>query len=287
MQTTTKTPLVSVIMNCYNGEKYLDKAIASVYAQTYNNWEIVFWDNASIDGSANIAQSYDSRIKYFYTKDNTLLGQARVEAVRKANGKYIAFLDCDDIWEAAKLEKQIEVMNENPNLALVYSRCDVISGDDEVLGSIPLHNELKSGNIFDDLVKENFIPFVSVLMSKESYKNIGGFANHYKNSTDYDLFLKTAYKYDVYGIDSILCKYREHGENLSHSQYIICAKEGVESVSSFLPDRRAIIGLKYCYTNLVIGYLKEKIILKAIYLSIKHKVVFMVLARVLKSVFKK
>ena len=60
-----KTPLVSIIINCYNGEKYLAEAINSIYAQTYKNWEIIFWDNASIDNSANIAKSYDKKLKYY------------------------------------------------------------------------------------------------------------------------------------------------------------------------------------------------------------------------------
>ena len=62
-------PLVSVIMNCYNGEKYLREAIDSIYAQTYTNWEIIFWDNASTDNSAEIAKLSDSRLKYFYGEE--------------------------------------------------------------------------------------------------------------------------------------------------------------------------------------------------------------------------
>ena len=62
-----KTPLVSIIINCYNGEKYLAQAIDSIYNQTYKNWEIIFWDNASTDKSASIAKSYDSRLKYYYS----------------------------------------------------------------------------------------------------------------------------------------------------------------------------------------------------------------------------
>ena len=61
-------PLVTIIMNCYNGEKYLKEAIDSVYNQTYDNWEIIFWDNASTDKSAEIAKSYNSKIRYFSSK---------------------------------------------------------------------------------------------------------------------------------------------------------------------------------------------------------------------------
>jgi len=283
MQRVKNTPLVSVIMNCYNGEKYLQKAINSVYSQTYSNWEIVFWDNASIDDSAKIALSYDSRTRYFYIKDNTPLGEARVEAVLKAGGKYLSFLDCDDLWEADKLEKQVEAISNNSNIGLVYSRCEVISGDNRLLDSIPKNINLHSGKVFCELVKENFIPFVSVLISKESYKNVGGFPSHYKNSTDYNLFLKLAYDYQVVAIDKVLCKYREHEGNLSHSQYVIGAKESIDSVASFLPDQCAIIGLKYQYTQLVVAYIKDNRIFKALYLSIKYKVLGALLVRALKK----
>ncbi len=86
---------VSIIMNCLNGEKYLKDSIGSIYSQTYDNWEIIFWDNASTDRSDEIAQSYDSRLKYFRSDETYSLGKARNLAVSKAKGEYIAFLDVD------------------------------------------------------------------------------------------------------------------------------------------------------------------------------------------------
>jgi glycosyltransferase involved in cell wall biosynthesis len=82
-------PLVSVIMNCFNGEKYLREAIDSVIRQTFTNWEIVFWDNQSSDNSASIADSYqDDRIKYYYAAKHTLLYEARNHAYAKARGRF-------------------------------------------------------------------------------------------------------------------------------------------------------------------------------------------------------
>ena len=103
-----KLPLVSVVINCYNGEKYLNEAINSIYSQTYTNWEIIFWDNVSTDNSAAIAKFYDHKLKYYCSDIYTPLSQARFQAVKKANGEYLAFLDCDDIWNADKLEKQVK-----------------------------------------------------------------------------------------------------------------------------------------------------------------------------------
>jgi len=271
MQGTSNTPLVSVIMNCYNGERYLQEAIDSVYSQTYTNWEIIFWDNASTDDSAKIAQSYDSKVKYFHTTNNTPLGRARVSAIDKATGEYLAFLDCDDLWEDIKLERQVSVISSQHGVGLVYSRCEIISGTNELLGKMPQREDLPSGdNVFDELVKENFIPFVSTLVCRQKYDDIGGFPVHYKNSTDYHAFLKLSYNYKVVAIDEVLCKYREHSGNLSHFQYVIGAKECVDSVSSFLPDSRAIIGIRYQYVQLAVSYVKEKQFLRAFVVFVKH-----------------
>ena len=93
-------PLVSIIMNCYNGEVYLKKSIESVLSQTYENWELIFWDNKSEDKSAKIFKSYnEKRFKYYYASQHTILYEARNEAIKRSSGEFIAFLDTDDFWE--------------------------------------------------------------------------------------------------------------------------------------------------------------------------------------------
>ena len=102
------TPLVSVIINCHNGEKYLEECLKSIILQSYDNWEIIFWDNLSIDRSKNIVNSFsDKRIKYFYSNKFLNLYHARNLAIERASGKYISFLDVDDTWEKEKMELQV------------------------------------------------------------------------------------------------------------------------------------------------------------------------------------
>ena len=104
-------PLVSIIMNCYNGEAYLHESIKSVLSQTYQNWELIFWDNKSKDNSAQIFKSYkDKRFKYFYADEHTTLYKARNLAIEKSQGELLAFIDTDDIWEHNKLELQVPVI---------------------------------------------------------------------------------------------------------------------------------------------------------------------------------
>ena len=114
---------VSVIMNFYNGEEYLNHSIRSLISQTYNNWELIFWDNHSNDNSKNIVQSFkDSRIKYFFSKKYQSLHVARNQALKKCKGNYIAFLDTDDFWDKSKLNTQLKEL-EKKNAVMLYSNC--------------------------------------------------------------------------------------------------------------------------------------------------------------------
>ena len=120
-------PLVSIIVNCYNGEKYLQGAINSIYAQSYQNWEIIFWDNNSNDSSAEIALSCDKKLRYYKSQSTTPLGKARTQAVSKAKGEYLAFLDCDDLWHEKKLEKQVDKIINSQDVGLVCCKANFIS----------------------------------------------------------------------------------------------------------------------------------------------------------------
>ena len=114
-------PKVSIIMNCLNGEQYLKQALDSVFEQTYDDWEVIFWDNASTDKSATIAKSYGERVRYFKSSVTHPLGKARNLAMKEAMGDFIAFLDCDDIWLPRKLEKQMPLFKKDPQVGLVFS----------------------------------------------------------------------------------------------------------------------------------------------------------------------
>ena len=106
-----KSPLVSVIMNCHNGEQFLKKSIDSIIQQNYKNWELIFFDNVSNDNSKKILKNYkDKRIKYFKSNKYLKLYAARNKAISYAKGKYISFLDTDDLWRKDKIKKQIRLL---------------------------------------------------------------------------------------------------------------------------------------------------------------------------------
>ena len=124
---TKKNPLVSIIMNCHNGEKFLQEGVKSIINQTYKNWELIFLDNISNDNSKKIIKSFDDiRVKYFRTKKFLTLYYARNLAIKKAKGKYICFLDVDDFWTKDKLKKQIFFFLKNINYKILYSNYFVL-----------------------------------------------------------------------------------------------------------------------------------------------------------------
>ena len=114
-------PIVSVIINCYNGSKYIEKALESALSQSYKNLEIIVWDNQSTDKSASIFNSYnDARQKYCYAPEHTDLGGGRAHAFGQCLGEFVAILDTDDLWLPCKLEKQIPLF-EDEDVGIVIS----------------------------------------------------------------------------------------------------------------------------------------------------------------------
>ena len=115
-------PLVSVIMNCRNGERYLKQSIVSIKNQSYKNWELIFFDNDSSDKSKKIFKKFkDKKLKYFFSKKVLKLYEARNLAISKAKGYYISFCDTDDWWMKKKLEMQINFFKKNKKASFLFS----------------------------------------------------------------------------------------------------------------------------------------------------------------------
>jgi len=212
---------ISVIMNCFNSDTYLREAIDSVYNQTYQDWEIVFWDNASTDKSAEIAQSYDEKVKYFRSDTTTPLGEARNLAIEKARGEYIAFLDCDDLWLPEKLEKQINIFQKDKKIAMTYTNTTQFNekGDIRVFCK---DMKLPEGYIFDDLSKSNFITLSSVVVRRNTLMQLTEiFDESFSMSEDWDLWLRISYGNKVGYVPEYLTKWRINPNSLTHTKYIL------------------------------------------------------------------
>jgi len=130
------TDLVSIITPCYNSSKYIVEMIESVLAQIYQNWELLITDDCSTDNSRMIVMEYaakDPRIKLFQLVENSGAGVARNNSIKNANGRYIAFLDSDDLWAPEKLERQLAFIKDN-GYKFVFCQAIVIDTDNNIVG---------------------------------------------------------------------------------------------------------------------------------------------------------
>ena len=244
-------------MNCYNSAEYLQEALDSVLSQTFVDWEVIFWDNQSSDGSASIFNSYtDKRFRYHWASEHTVLGHARNLAVEQARGEWIAFLDCDDLWLPEKLAKQVDIIREEgSDLGLVYGYMRMLVEEGSSLNSgwgkgmqaykrDRNRQRLPEGNIFPELLKENFVPLLSSVVRRSAYWQVGGIDPELKQAEDYDLFVKISKDFKVRAVQEIMCDYRVHDSNLSHGQLEDNYREAISIVSRYMPGGDASKGIR-------------------------------------------
>ena len=199
---------VSVIMPCHNGEKYLRKAVDSVLAQTYGDWELLIIDDVSFDGSRAIAEEYctkESRIKLLHTGQSTgKPATTRNVGIETASGRFIAFLDCDDQWLPGKLEHQLPLF-EQQNCAAVFSfykkmdsagnvRSAVITSpasvdfgqllDGNCIGNLTgIYDTAKVGKVYQkEIHHEDYLMWLQVLHKGFIARNTGTVEAYYRES---------------------------------------------------------------------------------------------------------
>ncbi len=213
-----KEPLVSIIMNCYNGEKYLEESLKSVINQSYQNWELIFWDNLSSDNSKKIINKFnEKRFKYFLSDKHSILYHARNQAIKKANGDFIAFLDTDDVWLKDKLFKQIKLFSDE-TIGLVYSNYWRYNKSSFLKKKrLASSKQLPSGFVTDSLIKEYSVGMLTVILRKkflEENKDI--FNTKFNMLSDLDFVLKFSKKHKFNCIQEPLAIYRQHEEQLQN-----------------------------------------------------------------------
>jgi teichuronic acid biosynthesis glycosyltransferase TuaG len=196
--------LVSIITPSYNSSRFIEECVGSVLSQTYDNWEMLIVDDYSADNSLQILKKYnDKRIQLIELDKNVGASESRNVAIRKAKGKYIAFLDSDDLWEPQKLEKQISFM-ETEDIAFSFSTYQPMSDDESKLYSIIHAPKIVT---YSSYLKKTIIGCLTVVIDREK---TGGFEMpNIRSSHDMALWLLIMRRgFDAYGLDENLARYR-------------------------------------------------------------------------------
>lgn len=207
-------PEISIITPLHNSGRFLKESIESVLRQTFSRWELILIDDCSTDESAGICQHYvqlDSRIKYFRLGENLGVAAARNKGTEAASGRFIAFLDSDDVWHSQKLEKQINYI-KHFNTPLTYSSYHVIDENNNIVAEYDAPTQV----CYKLLLKSNFIGNLTGIY------DVSHFGKRYMNSyhhEDYIFWLALLKEIpEARGIPEKLAKYRKTSSSLSSNK---------------------------------------------------------------------
>ena len=246
--------LVSIIMPSYNTAKYIGESIESVQRQTYQNWELIIVDDCSTDNTDEVVKSYlsDERINYFKNEKNSGAAVSRNRALREAKGKWIAFLDSDDLWMPEKLKKQISFMEKN-GYHFSYTNYAEIDTEDNRNG-ITVTGPKK-------ITKTGFFnycwPGCLTVMYDDETVGLIQIADIKKNN-DYAMWLKVCRKADCYLLDEELALYRR-GRAGSVSTHSIKTMIGWHyRLYREAEGQNPIVAVFNTGRNMVFGYYKKK-----------------------------
>jgi glycosyltransferase involved in cell wall biosynthesis len=220
-----KLPLVSIILNCYNSARFLKKSIRSVIAQSYQNWELIIFDNFSNDNTKLEVLKFkkNKKIRYFKSKKLFNLYHARNLAIGKSKGSLITFLDADDWWLKDKLKFQVKYLSQNKASNIIYTNLFLFY---EKRNKIKLFSKknLYNGDITQSLLDDFKMPILTTMIRKKIFlKN--KFDKKYNIIGDFDLFIRISLKEKIYSIQKPLAYYRIHGSNMTTKKIDLNIKE--------------------------------------------------------------
>ena len=210
--------LVSIIVALYNSSELIFNTFDRLINQTYQNIEIILVDDGSKDNTFEIVSNFEKKFSnvFSYRKENSGVAATRNFGIKKANGKYIAFCDHDDLWKLDKLEKQMKLFKVNNDVAIVYSYVKLINKNGIVLVQQNPVNAYQ-GDVLDKIVIDNFIPFSSAIVKKNCLDEIGVFheSREMHGSDDRNLWMRISTKYKVRCYKEALVDIVVHGNNYS------------------------------------------------------------------------
>ena len=205
---------VTILMNCFNAEKYIKSSIQSVLNQTYKNWKLIVWDDASTDKTLKIVKSFKSRkIKIYKNKKNLGLGKSRLLAEKKIKTKYVAILDADDKFTKNKLSILIKYFIKDKSLGLIASDYFLIDRLGKILKKPLLI--LDNKNLLKNFCENNYFKHSSIMYNKHIAKKLGGYSKKLKYSQDYDLTIRMMRYSKARYIKQKLAYYRMSNLNMS------------------------------------------------------------------------
>lgn len=243
--------LVSIIMPSYNTADFISKSIESVLKQTYTNWELLIIDDCSTDNTDEIVGAYkDERIVYLKNEGNCGAAISRNRALKLAKGRWIAFLDSDDLWYPTKLEEQLMFMEKN-GYSFSYTNYREVDENDEVNGvEVTGPNRITKRDMYHYC-------WPGCLTVMYDAKKVGLIQiTDIKKNNDYAMWLKIVKKVDCYRYDKVLAMYRKRFGSISNHGYIKLLKWHYKLFRE-VDDRNCLVAVLYTFQNIIYGCWKK------------------------------
>lgn len=252
--------LVSIITPSWNCAKFVEETIQSILAQTYTHWELLFQDDCSTDNTKEIVLAYaekDARIKYACNHQNNGAAITRNSALKRAKGRWIAFLDSDDLWLPNKLEEQLKFMVDN-NYAFSYTNYNEINEQSDELG--------KSITGPKHITKYGMYAYcwpgcLTVMYNRDTIGNIQ--INSIEKNNDYAMWLQVIQHADCYLLDKTLAHYRKRIGSISNHSYVQLIKWHYRLFHES-EQRNMLLSTILTIGNLIFGTLKKILYIKNI-----------------------
>ena len=215
--TVANMPAVSIVVPTYNRAERLRETLRSVFNQTCQDFELIVVDDGSTDDTQKVVNSFP-RVQYISKQENHGVSRARNEGLALAKGRYICFLDSDDLWDEKKLQIQVQWMGDNPNCQVCYT--------DEIwirkgvrVNQMNKHRKY-SGDIFRHCLPLCIVSPSSAMLRAELFDEIGNFDESLPACEDYDLWLRIAEKYPFHFIEEpLIIKQGGHADQLSRKYW--------------------------------------------------------------------
>jgi glycosyltransferase involved in cell wall biosynthesis len=236
--------MVSIILATFNRAQYLRPAIDSAFAQTFADWEMVIADDGSMDETRSLLRSIaDPRVRRIWLAHSGNPGRVRNAAIRSSTGRYLAFLDSDDLWAPPKLQRQLEALRARPACKWSYTHCDLIDENGRPIADERLRRQIRpDGWILDLMLRDlrNQMAMASVVAERDLVDEAGGFDEDQRWCEDLDLCLRMAMRSPAAALIEPLCSVRQHGEHFSGNQVAECEyrMKLYRKIEKLVPDPR-------------------------------------------------
>jgi glycosyltransferase involved in cell wall biosynthesis len=212
-------PTVSVVIPTYNALKFLPQTIASVMAQTFQDFELLLIDDGSSDGTADWVahynQSTDGHKIQFFQQQRGGVSAARNLGIQNAQGEFVAFLDADDLWVPTKLSQQVNYLNQHPRVGLVHGAIALMDEAGTLTGRVLSSKPIASS--LPRLLTQNAVACQTVLVRRSCFEQTGRFDSQADTVEDWDLWMRVARFYPIVGLPEVLAHYRQVESSLSRS----------------------------------------------------------------------